>query len=63
MSEIPEEYNTLADRTAQEMVSDYLFSCYKIIKTAQPDICGFKASLYDDEEECIVNLDIMKRQP
>ena len=60
--EIPEEYNTLADRTAQDMVVDHLWSCYELIKAVQPDICGFKATLIDDEEDSRVELDIMKKE-
>lgn len=58
--EIPEEYNNLADRTAQDMVVDHLWSCYELIKTVQPGICGFKAMLVDDGEDSRVELDIMK---
>lgn len=58
--EIPEEFNTLADRTAQDMVVDHLWSCYELIKAVQPDICGFKATLVDDGENSRVELDIMK---
>lgn len=60
--EIPEEYNTLADRTAQDMVVDHLWSCYELIKSVQPDICGFKATLVDDGENSRVELDIMKEE-
>lgn len=61
--EIPEEFNNLADRTAQEMVVDHLWSSYQLIKAVQPDICGFKATLVDDGENSRVELDIMKEQP
>lgn len=58
--EIPEEYNNLADRTAQDMVIDHLWASYQLIKAVQPDICGFKAMLVDDGEDSRVELDIMK---
>ena len=58
--EIPEEFNNLADRTAQEMVVDHLWTCYELIKSVQPGICGFKATLVDDGENSRVELDIMK---
>lgn len=61
--EIPEEYNTLADRTAQDMVMDHLWSSYELIKAVQPGICGFKATLVDDGENSRVELDIMKKEP
>lgn len=61
--EIPEEYNTLADRTAQDMVMDHLWACYELIKAVQPGICGFKATLVDDGESSRVELDIMKKEP
>lgn len=60
--EIPEEFNNLADRTAQEMVVDHLWSSYQLIKAVQPDICGFKATLVDDGENSRVELDIMKEE-
>lgn len=58
--EIPEEFNNLADRTAQDMVADRLWSCYELIRSVQPNICGFKATLIDDGENSRVELDIMK---
>lgn len=61
--EIPEEFNNLADRTAQDMVVDHLWSCYELIRSVQPNICGFKATLIDDGENSRVELDIMKMQP
>lgn len=61
--EIPEEFNNLADRTAQDMVVDHLWSCYELIRSVQPSICGFKATLIDDGENSRVELDIMKMQP
>jgi len=60
--EIPEEYNNLADRTAQDMVMDHLWSSYQLIKAVQPDICGFKATLVDDGENSRVELNIMKKE-
>lgn len=60
--EIPEEYNNLADRTAQDMVVDRLWSCYEFIKAVHPDVCGFKATLVDDGENSRVELDIRKKE-
>lgn len=61
--EIPEEFNNLADRTAQDMVVDHLWASYQLIKSVQPDVCGFKATLVDDGENSRVELDIMKKEP
>jgi len=61
--EIPEEYDNLADRTAQDMVMDHLWASYQLIKSVHPDICGFKAMLVDDGESSRVELDIMKKEP
>lgn len=61
--EIPEEFNNLADRAAQDMVVDHLWASYQLIKSVQPDVCGFKATLVDDGENSRVELDIMKEQP
>lgn len=60
--EIPEEFHTLADRTAQDMVMDHLWASYELIKAVQPGICGFKATLVDDGENSRVELDIMKKE-
>lgn len=60
---IPEEYNNLADRTAQDMVVDHLWASYDLIKAVQPDICGFRATLVDDGENSRVELYIMKKEP
>ena len=60
--EIPEEFNNLADRTAQDMVIDHLWACYELIRAVQPGICGFKATLVDDGENSRVELDIMKKE-
>lgn len=61
--ETPEEFHTLADRTAQDMVADHLWACYELIQSVQPDICGFNATLVDDGENSRVELDIMKKEP
>ena len=60
---IPEEFHTVADRTAQDMVVDHLWACYELIKAVQPGIFGFKATLVDDGKNSRVELDIMKEQP
>lgn len=62
-NEIPEEFNNLADRTAQDMVVSHLLACYELIRFVQPNICGFKAALVDDGENSRIELDIIKIQP
>lgn len=59
--ETPEEFNSLADRTVQDLVVDHLWSCYELIRQVQKDICGFSAKLIDDGQNSRVEIDIMRR--
>lgn len=62
--EIPEEYQNLADRTAQDMVVDHIYAAYDIIKSIHPEISGFQAKIVenpDDPDQMITTLDLMKK--
>ena len=47
---IPEEYHTLADRTAQDMAMDHIYSAYELIVHLHPEIKGMQATIIQKDD-------------
>lgn len=59
--EIPEEFQNLADRTAQDMVIDHVYAAYEIIKSIHPEVAGFQITLKETGGgNAVTSIDLLK---